>query len=127
MEPRTASHRPAAPSNIPSSMSPGIHRGALDQTDAIPSARVELLPEPLPAEPFTLFKQWFDEALSNRTPPNPNAFALGTVNREHRPSVRTVLCKGIDPATGHIVFYTNYRGRKARDLDVNPHAAACFH
>src|SRR6185369_596063 len=26
-----------------------------------------------------------------------------------------------------IVFYTNYRGRKARDLDAHPFAAAVFH
>lgn len=57
--------------------------------------------------------------------PEPTAMALATASPEGRPSVRMVLLKGIDD--GGLVFYTNLRSRKARELEVNPHAAVCFH
>ena len=41
--------------------------------------------------------------------------------------VGILLCKGIDLASGHIVFYTNERGRKGREMLTNPFAAAVFH
>ena len=36
------------------------------------------------------------------------------------PSARTVLLKGVDGRG--FVFYTNYEGRKGRELEANPHA-----
>lgn len=51
--------------------------------------------------------------------------ALGTVGSDGRPSVRIVLLKGYD-ARG-FVFYTNYEGRKGRELLAKPWAALCFH
>jgi pyridoxamine 5'-phosphate oxidase len=51
--------------------------------------------------------------------------ALATADAEGRPSVRMVLLKG-HGADG-FVFYTNRDGRKAADLDANPHAALLFH
>lgn len=101
--------------------------GNIDQSDAPPAAPGHMLPDPLPPEPFTLFRAWFDAAHRLKVQPNPNAMALATVGADGKPSAHIVLCKGIDPASGHIVFYTNYRGRKARDLDAHPHAAVCFH
>ena len=41
--------------------------------------------------------------------------ALATATSDGRPSVRTVLLKGVD-ARG-FVFYTNYHSRKGRELD----------
>ena len=52
---------------------------------------------------------------------------LATVDRNGQPSARVVLCKHIDSRLGHIVFYTNYRSRKGRDLEANPRAAVVFH
>jgi pyridoxamine 5'-phosphate oxidase len=85
------------------------------------------LPEPLPESPFPLFIQWFDAARAAGILPNPNAFSLATVDADGRPSVRTLLCKGIDPDAGFIEFFTNYNSRKGRALSANPRAAACFH
>ena len=51
--------------------------------------------------------------------------ALATADADGRPSVRTVLLRGVDERG--FVFYTNYRSRKARELDANAHAALCFH
>jgi pyridoxamine 5'-phosphate oxidase len=51
--------------------------------------------------------------------------ALATADTDGRPSVRTVLLRGVDERG--FVFYTNYNSRKARDLTANPNAALCFH
>ena len=52
---------------------------------------------------------------------------LATVDAHGRPSARVVLCKEINTLQGFIVFYTNYRSRKGRELEGNPRAAAVFH
>ncbi|HZW08387.1 MAG TPA: pyridoxamine 5'-phosphate oxidase [Phycisphaerales bacterium] len=85
------------------------------------------LPDPLPAEPFSLFRAWFEEAAALGATPNPNAMTLATIDPDGRPSARIVLCKGIDAPTGCLVFFTNYESRKGRALDANPRAATVFH
>jgi len=87
----------------------------------------ELLPEPLPENPMVLFDQWLTEALRKRLQPNPNAMVLATVTEYGAPSARVVLCKAVVPERGFIVFYTNYRSHKGRQLAANPRAAAVFH
>jgi pyridoxamine 5'-phosphate oxidase len=69
-------------------------------------------------------RSWFDDAVELAGSPEPNAMQLATVDAAGRPSVRTVLAKGIDERG--VTFYTNYRSDKARDLDERPHAAAVF-
>lgn len=96
-----------------------------DQSNA--PAIAQMLPDPLPADPFGLFQNWFDEAHARSVQPNPNAMALATVDADGMPSSRIVLCKSIEPTRGFIVFYTNYRGRKGRALEANPRAGVCFH
>jgi pyridoxamine 5'-phosphate oxidase len=84
------------------------------------------LPEHLPAEPFPILKAWLaDETAAKRTP-NPNAFCLATTAKEG-PRARICLCRGLDPANGFIVFYTNYDSDKGRELIQSPVAAATFH
>src|SRR6202165_162894 len=51
--------------------------------------------------------------------------ALGTVEKDGQPSVRVVLLKALDERG--FVFYTNYEGRKGRQLLTNPKAALCFY
>jgi pyridoxamine 5'-phosphate oxidase len=74
------------------------------------------------ADPFTQFSVWFEEARS--TEADPTAMALATATQDGRPSVRTVLLKGVD--TRGFVFYTNYRSRKARELDQTGRASLLF-
>ena len=38
-----------------------------------------------------------------------------------------MLCKEIDPALGCLLFYTNYRSRKGRELEATGRAAVVFH
>ena len=53
------------------------------------------------------------------------AGVLATATPDGRPAARFVLVKEVGP-DGFRVF-TNYRSRKARELDANPRAALCFH
>lgn len=69
-------------------------------------------------------RSWFHDALADSAVVEPNAMQLATADAEGRPSVRTVLAKGMDERG--VVFYTNYRSAKARELAVNPRAAAAF-
>jgi pyridoxamine 5'-phosphate oxidase len=97
-----------------------------DQSDAA-AARIERLPELLPADPLPLFQAWFDDAAARDIQPNPNAMTLATIDPDGRPSARIVLCKKIDAAAGFVAFYTNYTGRKGLALGTNPMAALVMH
>ncbi len=85
------------------------------------------LADPLPPSPFDVLSRWLDEARAERPQRNPTAMALATVDESGRPSLRVVLCRGVDPETGSFVFYTNRQSRKGRDLESRPRAAATFH
>lgn len=53
-----------------------------------------------------------------------NAMALATVDSNSKPSVRIVLYKGL--IRGGLSFYTNYEGRKGRELEAGSLASVCF-
>ena len=75
-------------------------------------------------EPLALFERWY-RAASAAGVPEPTAMTLATVGPQGRPSTRVVLLKSFDAAG--LVFFTNYRSRKARELADNPWAALQFH
>jgi len=87
----------------------------------------KLLPEPLPSEPMTMAKEWFDRAHQEKVQPNPNAMTLATVDADGTPSARIVLCKMFEAVRGYLVFFTNYEGRKGAALAAHPRAAAVMH
>jgi pyridoxamine 5'-phosphate oxidase len=74
-------------------------------------------------DPLLQFRLWFDQAISARLP-EPNAMTLATSTRDGRPSARVVLLKVIDQRG--LGFFTDYRSRKAAELDENPLAALLF-
>jgi pyridoxamine 5'-phosphate oxidase len=74
-------------------------------------------------DPLETLARWVDEA-RERGAPEPEAMALATATSAGAPSVRIVLCRGID-AQG-IRFFTNYGSRKGHELERNPAAAATF-
>jgi pyridoxamine 5'-phosphate oxidase len=78
----------------------------------------------LAAEWHEQLRRWFLEAVGDARSVEPNAVQLATVDAEGRPSVRTVLVKSFD-ARG-LVFYTNYRSAKGRDLAARPYASVLF-
>jgi pyridoxamine 5'-phosphate oxidase len=77
-----------------------------------------------PSDPITGFAELFSRAAAN-APFDHTVVALATADEDGRPSVRMVLLHGFD-ARG-FVFYTNYEGRKAREIENNPHGALCFY
>lgn len=89
------------------------------------------LPDDLPASPWGIFQEWWDDAHTGSegepVQPNPNAVNIATLGDDGMPANRVVLCKKMDLAAGWICFFTNYDGRKGRQLDAHPKASACFH
>ncbi|MBX3041734.1 MAG: pyridoxamine 5'-phosphate oxidase [Bdellovibrionaceae bacterium] len=75
------------------------------------------------ADPFQQLDGFVKEA-AERGLKDPNAMALATVSEDGKPSVRIVLYKGL--IRGGFSFYTNYEGRKGRELAGNPFASLCF-
>ncbi len=74
------------------------------------------------ADPIVQFKRWFSEAQAADVD-EPNAMSLATVSADGFPAVRIVLLKGIE--SSDFIFYTNYRSKKANDLDATGRAALC--
>ncbi len=97
------------------------------KTDRAPQFTPDrLLPEPLPAEPMALLREWLAEAEAQKVAEYPNAVTLATADARGRPSARLVLAKGIDAGAGRVVFFTNRESRKGRDLAANPWASLVF-
>ena len=87
----------------------------------------EFLPEPLPPDPLPTFSTWFEVARVRALQPNPNAMAIATVGTDGLPAVRIVLVKELAADAGYVVFYTNYRSRKGRELEATPRAEGVLH
>ena len=94
---------------------------------SLANIRREYLGEPLSEmhsdpNPMRQFAHWFEQV--RHTEADPTAMALATASPDGRPSVRTVLLKGIDDR-GYI-FYTNYESRKAREMEATRRASLLF-
>ncbi|XP_055691449.1 pyridoxine/pyridoxamine 5'-phosphate oxidase-like [Lutzomyia longipalpis] len=76
-------------------------------------------------EPFSLFREWFEEALHDKVIEEPNAMCLSTVDSTGQVSSRYVLMKGYTDEG--ISFFTNYDSRKAREMLCNPKVALNFY
>lgn len=84
-------------------------------------SKAEMAPEP--AEQFG---EWLGQALAEEGLDEPYAFALATANAQGRPSVRTLLLRGIT-AEGNLSFYSNYNSEKGQALAENPFAEMLFY
>ena len=81
-----------------------------------------LTKDQLNSDPFLQFEGWFEEASTSE--PIPNAMSLATVGKLGTPTLRTVLLKMFDE--NGFVFFTNYKSRKAIQIDENPNVAMLF-
>jgi pyridoxamine 5'-phosphate oxidase len=73
--------------------------------------------------PIKQFELWFNQAIqANIT--EPNAMNFATVGSDLMPSIRTVLLKMYDE--NGFVFFSNYKSKKAQQLEQNPNCAALF-
>jgi len=91
--------------------------------------RRDYMGEPLdesaaPPEPMALFDRWFTEAVKASVR-DANAMTLATATADAAPSARIVLLKGVDERG--FVFFTDYRSRKAAELEVNARCALVFY
>lgn len=82
-----------------------------------------LLETDLHADPLVQIQRWLDSAVAAQMI-EPTAMTLATVDGDNRPSARIVLFKGFHE--GGLTFYTNYEGRKGRELAHNPHVSLVF-
>lgn len=84
---------------------------------------VALLEADLHADPLVQIQRWLDSAVAAQMI-EPTAMTLATVDADNRPSARIVLFKGFHD--GGLTFYTNYEGRKGRELAHNPNVSLVF-
>jgi pyridoxamine 5'-phosphate oxidase len=73
--------------------------------------------------PFRQFERWFAQV--RELEPDATEMALATASRDGRPSVRTVLLKGMDDRG--FVFYTNYNSRKGKELAATGRGSLMFY
>lgn len=77
-----------------------------------------------PDDPFVAFDLWLSEAVASPAVDEAYAMTLATATATGMPSARVVLLRGRDSG---LVFFTNYEGRKGRELTGNPRAAVVFY
>jgi pyridoxamine 5'-phosphate oxidase len=78
----------------------------------------------LDPDPIVQFQEWFEKVIDADLH-EPNAMIVSTASTDGKPSARTVLLKGYDERG--FVFYTNYEGRKANEIEANPMCALLFY
>jgi pyridoxamine 5'-phosphate oxidase len=78
----------------------------------------------LDRDPFAQFGLWLAQAIEAGLR-EPNAMTLATCTPDGFPSARVVLLKGVSEEG--FMFFTNYEGRKAREMAANPRAALGFY
>jgi pyridoxamine 5'-phosphate oxidase len=69
------------------------------------------------------FHRWFADTQTAGLV-EPNAMVFATAHPSARPSLRTVLCKGVDERG--FVLFTNYGSRKGTEALANPQASLLF-
>jgi pyridoxamine 5'-phosphate oxidase len=73
--------------------------------------------------PFDQFKSWLNEAIDSEQL-EPTAMVLSTVDENQQPQSRVVLLKELKDE--NFVFYTNYEGNKAQQMEKNSRVSLLF-
>lgn len=84
--------------------------------------KYELLEAHLEADPISMFRQWFKQAIEHEH--LPDAMTVATVSPEGTPHARILLLKELDEEG--FTFFTNKKSQKGLDLKVRPHATLMF-
>ena len=84
----------------------------------------ELNQNDLIESPTDMFRTWF-EKIEDLEHIEPNAAILSTSTKKGKPSSRAVLVKEFDERG--FVFYTNYKSKKAQEIEVNPYGSLLFY
>jgi len=85
------------------------------------------LPTELQDDPMHWVQAWLDQAVREKVQRNPNSMTAITVGENGQPSGRVVLCKNFVADPGYLIFYTNYKSDKARQIESNNNVAILFH
>ena len=75
-------------------------------------------------DPQALFMNWMRLA-TRREPSDAQAAAFATLGADGMADVRMVLVRRVDDRG--VIFFTNRLSRKAKQLDLEPSGALCFH
>jgi pyridoxamine 5'-phosphate oxidase len=75
-------------------------------------------------DPIAKFIELLDRARKTPGIAEATGMTLATADAEGRPSARVVLLKGVD--SNGLVFYTNTRSRKGREIAAQPHVSLSF-
>ena len=84
----------------------------------------ELNQNDLLESPTDMFRNWF-EKIEDLEHIEPNAAILSTSTKKGKASSRAVLVKEFDERG--FVFYTNYKSKKAQEIEVNPYGSLIFY
>ncbi len=84
----------------------------------------ELRKDRVNKNPIEQFNLWFSQAVEMEAP-ELNTMTIATALPNGLPSARIVLLKKVDDKG--FVFFTNYEGRKGKELAQNPRAALLFY
>ena len=74
-------------------------------------------------DPIKQFEAWWQYAILSKIE-EPNAMSIATCSASGKPSVRTVLLKGL--RENGFIFFTNYESRKGKEIEENPFVALLF-
>lgn len=74
------------------------------------------------SSPIDQLKLWIEEAHKAKLP-EWNAMTLSTIRQDGKPNARVVLLKEVDNG---LVFFTNYKSAKGKELELQPFAALTF-
>ena len=74
--------------------------------------------------PFTIFNEWFNDAINDDLIEEPNAMTLSTASQTNKPRNRVVLLKKFDE--DGFVFFSNYNSTKGEDIAFNPNVCLSF-
>jgi len=78
------------------------------------------------ANPIRQFQVWYDEVRAHGVSEQDSiSMTLATASQDGDPDARIVLLKSFDDSG--FVFYTNYKSRKAKELNENPRACLLFY
>jgi pyridoxamine 5'-phosphate oxidase len=82
-----------------------------------------LLEKDMDEDPIKQFEAWWQYAILSKIE-EPNTMSLATCSTSGKPSVRTVLLKGL--RENGFIFFTNYESRKGKEIAENPFVALLF-
>ena len=74
--------------------------------------------------PFTVFNEWFNDAINDDLIVEPNAMTLSTSSITNKPRNRVVLLKKFNE--DGFVFFSNYNSSKGQEIAFNPNVCLSF-